>query len=79
MTELAFLSATDLLSGYRRKAFSPVEVAKAVLAQIERHNGTFNAFCLVDQDATLKDAQASEQRWMRGSPRGLVSPNRSHL
>jgi aspartyl-tRNA(Asn)/glutamyl-tRNA(Gln) amidotransferase subunit A len=72
MTELAFLSATALLSGYRRKAFSPVEAARAVLARIERHNPSYNAFCLIDQDTTLKDAQASEQRWMRGSPRGLV-------
>jgi aspartyl-tRNA(Asn)/glutamyl-tRNA(Gln) amidotransferase subunit A len=72
MTDLAFLSATDLLAGYHRKAFSPVEVTKAVFTQIDRHNATFNAFCLVDQDATLRDAQASEARWLRGEPRGLV-------
>ena len=38
MTELACLSATDLLSGYRRKAFSPVEVAKAVLESAAQKN-----------------------------------------
>jgi len=72
MTDLAFLSATELLAGYRRKTFSPVEAAKAVFSQIDRHNTTFNAFCLVDPDAALRDARASEARWMGGGPRGLV-------
>jgi aspartyl-tRNA(Asn)/glutamyl-tRNA(Gln) amidotransferase subunit A len=71
-TDLAYLSATDLLEGYRRKTFSPVETTQAVLAQIDRHNPAFNAFCLVDHAAAKRDAQASEARWMRSEPRGII-------
>jgi aspartyl-tRNA(Asn)/glutamyl-tRNA(Gln) amidotransferase subunit A len=71
-TDLAFLSATELLAGYRRRRFSPVEVAQAALAQIDRYNATYNAFCLVDHATTKKQASASEARWMRGEPCGLI-------
>jgi aspartyl-tRNA(Asn)/glutamyl-tRNA(Gln) amidotransferase subunit A len=71
-TDLAYLSATDLLKGYRHKTFSPVEATQAVLAQIDRHNPVFNAFCLVDHAAAKRDAEASQARWMRGEPRGVI-------
>ncbi len=72
MDNLPFFSATDLLAGYRRKAFSPVEATRAVFQQIERHNGKFNAFCLLDEEAAMAAARESEARWMAGMPRGLV-------
>ena len=72
MDNLPFFSATDLLAGYRRKTFSPVEATRAVFQQIERHNSKFNAFCLLDEEAAIAAARESEARWMCGMPRGLV-------
>ena len=48
MSDLAFLSAVELLEGYRQKAFSPVEVTRACLAHIERAGAALNAFVHVD-------------------------------
>jgi aspartyl-tRNA(Asn)/glutamyl-tRNA(Gln) amidotransferase subunit A len=39
-----------------------------VLAKIERVNPVINAFCFTDPETTLKQAQASEQRWRQGQP-----------
>ncbi|MBL8706863.1 MAG: amidase [Rhodospirillales bacterium] len=69
-TRIERMSAIELLSRYRRKTLSPVEATKAVLAQIDRLNPTYNAYCLVDHAAALKSARASEKRWMRGKPVG---------
>jgi aspartyl-tRNA(Asn)/glutamyl-tRNA(Gln) amidotransferase subunit A len=70
--DLALMSATDLLAQYRAKTLSPVEAAKAALERIARLNPRFNAFCLVDEAAALAAARASEARWMKGQPMGLV-------
>jgi aspartyl-tRNA(Asn)/glutamyl-tRNA(Gln) amidotransferase subunit A len=64
-------TATDLVEAFRKKTLSPVEVAKAVVARIEKLNPVFNAFNLVS-DRVLDDARASEERWMSGQPRGLL-------
>jgi aspartyl-tRNA(Asn)/glutamyl-tRNA(Gln) amidotransferase subunit A len=71
-TDPALLSATELLSLYRAKKLSPVEATKAALDRIRKHDGRFNAFCLVDEDGALKSAKASEARWQRGQPQGLA-------
>jgi aspartyl-tRNA(Asn)/glutamyl-tRNA(Gln) amidotransferase subunit A len=61
-----------LLEAYRRKTLSPVEVIRAVLERIERHNGAVNAWCYVDADGALARARESEARWMAGAPKGLA-------
>jgi aspartyl-tRNA(Asn)/glutamyl-tRNA(Gln) amidotransferase subunit A len=66
------MSAVDLLAQYRAKKLSPVEATKAALERIGRLNPRFNAFCLVDDAAALASARASEARWMKGQPIGLV-------
>lgn len=68
----ADLSAAELLVAYRSGALSPVEATRAVLDRVERLDGRVNAFCLVDADAALAAAAASEQRWRRGEPCGLL-------
>src|SRR4051794_24525097 len=68
----ASLTATALLEHYRRKTLSPVEATKAVLARIAALNPSLNAFLLVDEEAALGAARASEARWMKGAPQGLV-------
>jgi aspartyl-tRNA(Asn)/glutamyl-tRNA(Gln) amidotransferase subunit A len=71
-TDAALLSATELIAHYRRKTLSPVEATRAVLGRIERFDGAINAFCLVDPERALASARASEERWRRGAPVGMV-------
>jgi aspartyl-tRNA(Asn)/glutamyl-tRNA(Gln) amidotransferase subunit A len=70
--DLAFMSAIDLLAAYRAKELSPVEATRAALDRIAALDARFNAFCLVDEKGALEAARASEGRWHRGEPRGLV-------
>ena len=68
----ATLSAATLLRLYRRRELSPVEVTRACLARIARWNDRVHAFCHVDEVGALAAAEASEQRWLRGEPLGLL-------
>jgi aspartyl-tRNA(Asn)/glutamyl-tRNA(Gln) amidotransferase subunit A len=70
--ELHQLSATALLEAYRRQTLSPVEVTEAVLQRIDALNPRFNAFILVDHEAALRDARASQTRWREGQAKGLL-------
>ena len=69
-TATTWLTATDLLDAYREDQLSPVEVTEACLARIAEVDDAVNAFCLVDGDAALEQASASEKRWRRGQPCG---------
>lgn len=71
-TEACYLPATQLVDLYQWKTLSPVEVIKDVLARINAVNGPVNAICRVDEDAALAAARASEARWMKSEPKGLV-------
>src|SRR5690349_24199725 len=71
MSDLCSLTAVQLLEGFNKHTLSPVEATKAVLARIEKLNPKLNAFCFLNQEA-LKDAEASEKRWMSGQPHGLL-------
>ncbi len=70
--DLAYASATELMEGYKSGSISPVEATKAALDQISRYDGVLNAFVFVDEEGALKQAAASEERWRRGNPMGLV-------
>jgi len=70
--DLAYLTAEELIARYRDKSLSPVEATEAALDRIERHNGPVNAFVLTDPEGALAAARASEARWARGEPQGLV-------
>jgi len=70
MGDLADLSATELLSGYRARQFSPLDAVNAVLARIDAHNPRLNAFLLIDAAGARAAATASEARWMSGTPCG---------
>jgi aspartyl-tRNA(Asn)/glutamyl-tRNA(Gln) amidotransferase subunit A len=71
-TDIASLTATDLVRLFRRRELSPVEVTRDALARIDRFNPVVNAFLLVDHEGALAAARESEARWMKGEPRGLV-------
>jgi len=70
--DLCALSATELLAAYRAKTISPVEVTEAVLKRIRRLNPVLNCFILVDEKGALAAARASEARWKKRSPKGML-------
>jgi aspartyl-tRNA(Asn)/glutamyl-tRNA(Gln) amidotransferase subunit A len=72
MPDITSLTAAELLRLYRRKELSPVEVTRNQLDRIEKFEPAINAFMLVDREGALKAAQASEARWQKGQPMGLV-------
>src|SRR5256885_2328571 len=70
--DLAFLSATEMLARYRAKTLSPIEVTEATLQRLERYEAAVNAFVLYDPDTAMTMARASEARWQKGTPQGLL-------
>jgi Asp-tRNA(Asn)/Glu-tRNA(Gln) amidotransferase A subunit family amidase len=72
MNELTFLSAVEMAQGIREKKISPVELAEAHLAQIERLNPKLNAFVHVDADSVRRRARAAETWLMKGARLGAV-------
>ncbi|MFI7006909.1 amidase [Streptomyces sp. NPDC050145] len=71
-TVLTGLTAQELVDGYRKGEFGPVDATRAVLARIEETQPALNAFTRVDAEGALAAAEASAQRWRRGEPQGLV-------
>jgi aspartyl-tRNA(Asn)/glutamyl-tRNA(Gln) amidotransferase subunit A len=71
-SDVAFLPVAELLARYRRKELSPVEVIRAVLDRIDRHNGAVNAYCYLDAEGARQSAMACEARWTAGVPKGLL-------
>jgi aspartyl-tRNA(Asn)/glutamyl-tRNA(Gln) amidotransferase subunit A len=70
MSELAWLSATELLDGYRARDFSPVEVAEAVLARIDADR--LNAFVTVTHELARLQARAAERVYAAGGVAPLL-------
>ncbi|MDF5756320.1 amidase [Spongiactinospora sp. TRM90649] len=68
--EVVHASASALTGAYRDGRVSPVEVTRAVLERIRRDNPVLRAYCLVDEDRALVQAEASHRRWRRGEPLG---------
>src|SRR5438105_12141838 len=64
------LSAVELVAAYRRRTLSPVEVARAVLRRIEAWEPHLHAAYALDPDGALTQAEASQARWMNGTPQG---------
>jgi aspartyl-tRNA(Asn)/glutamyl-tRNA(Gln) amidotransferase subunit A len=68
VVDLTQAGAAELSELYRLKAASPVEAMTAILARAEIVNPRINALTLVDAEAALAAARASETRWRRGEP-----------
>jgi aspartyl-tRNA(Asn)/glutamyl-tRNA(Gln) amidotransferase subunit A len=68
MTALHELGAAAMASGFRRREFSPVEVARDVIAQIGRWEPQLHATYAFDPDTALAMARAAEARWFGGEP-----------
>src|SRR5712692_6680204 len=70
--EISFMPATRLLALYRDKRLSPLEVIEDTLQRLETCEGAINAFVLYDPETALAMARASEARWQKGEPQGLL-------
>ncbi|WP_043686766.1 amidase [Streptomyces xylophagus] len=71
-TELTELTAVELLDGYRRREFGPVEATRATLERAEEIQPAVNAFVRLDAEGALARAAESAERWRRGEPAGLL-------
>ncbi|HEY6433368.1 MAG TPA: amidase [Acetobacteraceae bacterium] len=70
-TDIALLSAEEMLGLYARQALSPVEVLQAVTERVARLNPQINAFVVMNPGA-LAAAGESAARWRAGRPLGLL-------
>ena len=70
MAELTFLPAVTMAQQVLEKKISPVELADAHLAKIERLNPKLNAFVHVDHARVRREAQAAEAALMSGQTVG---------
>ncbi|MDQ3615349.1 MAG: amidase [Actinomycetota bacterium] len=70
MTDLARMSAVDLVRAYADGAISPVEAARVALDAIATYDDHVNAFLRVDETGALDSAKQSEERWRSGHPVG---------
>lgn len=66
------LSAPTLIELYRRREASPVDVARSVLGHVERWEQHVQALYLLRPEEVMEQARASEARWLRGEPLGLI-------
>jgi Asp-tRNA(Asn)/Glu-tRNA(Gln) amidotransferase A subunit family amidase len=66
------LSATALLDGFARRAFSPVDVMRDVIARVEACEPHIHATYLFAPERALTEAEASAARWARGEPKGAL-------
>ncbi|EJE51969.1 amidase, Asp-tRNAAsn/Glu-tRNAGln amidotransferase A subunit [Acidovorax sp. CF316] len=72
MSDLHDLPAHALTAAYRQRTLSPVEVTQAVLQHIQAWEPHIQATYLLRPEAALAQARASEARWARGEPLGLL-------
>jgi aspartyl-tRNA(Asn)/glutamyl-tRNA(Gln) amidotransferase subunit A len=70
VVDLADLSMAEAILRVRRRVVSPVDLVKACLGRIEKHNGALHAYITVTGDKALADARAMEAEARRGQWRG---------
>ncbi|MFF4039100.1 amidase [Streptomyces sp. NPDC001816] len=70
--QLTDLTAVQLLDGYRKGEFSPVEATEQALQRARRIQPEVNAFVRLTEQDALARARESAERWRRGEPAGLL-------
>ncbi len=58
-------SIQELLDGYQRKKFSPVEITQNYIEKAKQ-NSNLNAFISITEDTALQQAKISEMKWQLG-------------
>ena len=69
---IAYATIHELGARYRKRELSPVEVARALLARIEKLDPALHAFVTLTPDRALADARAAEDALRRGDERPLL-------
>jgi Asp-tRNA(Asn)/Glu-tRNA(Gln) amidotransferase A subunit family amidase len=64
------MSARELLRAYRTRALSPVEAMASVIERVEAYEPHIHATWLYAPERAVKEARASEARWVRREPIG---------
>ncbi len=67
---LPYLSATEMLDQFRRRALSPTEVCDAVLSHIAQWEPRLQALYAFDPEGARVSAAAATARWAKGAPQG---------
>lgn len=70
MSDLTKLSLTDLSNAIRNQQVSSVELTRAVLGNIEKHDASINAYISVYADDALAQAKQAEAEIVAGNYRG---------
>jgi Asp-tRNA(Asn)/Glu-tRNA(Gln) amidotransferase A subunit family amidase len=71
MSEICWMSAIELLSAYRKRKLSPVEVVKTLLARMDEVNPKINALVTRTDEMALSAARESEAAFQKGKTRPL--------
>lgn len=66
--DLTLLTAAEQVAAFANRSLSPVEITRAMLDRIESIQPVFNAFCVIDPESALADAETSERRYAVGAP-----------
>ena len=70
--ELHYLSATEALRLFESRELSPVALMQAVIARAQESEPKINAFSHTYFDEALEQAKASEARYAKGEPCGVL-------
>lgn len=70
MSELAFLSATDLATKIKNREISCVELLQYYLDRVDRFNGELNAIVVDIREQALVDARAADEALVNGNAIG---------
>jgi amidase len=70
MSDLTFLPATEMAAQIREKKLSPVDLAEAHLAKIERLNPKLNAFVQLDPERVRREAREADSAIAKGRELG---------
>jgi len=69
---LLYLTATEALARFADRSLSPLELLDAQIARAEATADTVNAFTYTYYDEAREAARASESRWAKGAPMGVL-------
>ena len=72
MPDLADLSATEMVAGYKNGSLSPIEVTEAVIDRIAASEPHLHALWAFEPEAAMAAATLSDARWKRREERGPI-------
>ena len=65
-------SAAELLAGYARRDFTPIEVTAALLERIAEKDPPLHAYLVVDPDGAMAAARRAEIAWSQPGEKPLL-------